>query len=66
MKATRIFYYSGNVDDTYKAEARKSLIDAGWIPVDGEVQVMECTGPSRQTCLLSKESRYFIIAQREE
>jgi hypothetical protein len=66
MKSTRIFFYTGNIDEHYKTEAKKSLVDAGWIPVEGEVQVMECAGPSRQTCLLSRESRYFIVAQRDE
>jgi hypothetical protein len=64
MKETRIFNYSGNIDDKYKQEARQSLIDAGWIPVDGDVQVMECTGPDRQSCKLTIQTRYFIVAQR--
>ena len=69
MKRTRIFFYSGNVDDNYKAEAKKSLIDAGWIPIETEteqIQVMECTGPARQTCIPGREYGYSIVAQREE
>jgi hypothetical protein len=69
MKRTRIFYYTGNVDDKYKEEAKNSLIDAGWIPLEGapgDIQVMECTGPSRQTCMPVTEHRYIIVAQRDE
>jgi hypothetical protein len=66
MKRTRIFHYSGNVDEKYKEEAKLSLINAGWIPVDGEVQTMECSGPDRQTCKIGTGYPYTIVAQRDE
>jgi hypothetical protein len=32
MPSTRIFQYSGDIDDKFKEQARESLIKAGWFP----------------------------------
>jgi hypothetical protein len=69
MKTTRVFFYSGNIDDKYKEEAKKSLIDARWIPIQelsGVLQPLECTGPERHTCTPRAEFPYAIIAERDE
>jgi hypothetical protein len=66
MPSTRIFYYSGDIDDNFKLKARESLMKAGWFPVDGYVRVMNCTGPTFDTCELVDQHDFFIVAQKDE
>ena len=70
----RVFLYSGNVDNAYKEAAKKSLIDAKWIPVfefSEPLLMLACTGPDRSTCLLQQSkftlplgAQYAIVAER--
>lgn len=64
--ANRIFFYSGNVDDAYKAAAKKSLTEAGWIPQQefDDVQSMTCTGPERSTCTAGASDPWVVLAVR--
>lgn len=68
MSERRVFLYPANVDEAFKEAAKKSLIDANWIPVyeiSAPVQVLACTGADRQTCLpLRPDEYYAIVAER--
>jgi hypothetical protein len=33
MPETRIYLYSGNIDEAFKAAAKKDLTDAKWMPI---------------------------------
>jgi hypothetical protein len=69
MGERRFFFFSGNADDAFKVAARKSLIDAKWMPVQEfsePVHVLGGSGPDRGTCnLLSPAEFHFaILAER--
>jgi len=68
MSERRIFLNSGNIDDAFKEAAKKSLIEAKWMPVwevSEPLQLMACTGSDRSTCLVQRtEYRYAIVAER--
>ncbi len=70
MAEQRIFIYSGNIDDAFKAAAKKSLIDAQWMPLCEIVQpaqVLICSGADRSTCIPQQGAwpyQYAIVAQR--
>jgi hypothetical protein len=69
MSEIRIFLYSGNVDDAFKEAAKKSLIEAKWMPiyeVSKPVHLMACTGSDRRTCdlLQCTEYPYASVAER--
>lgn len=66
MAEQRLFFYSGDVDDNYKAAAKKSLEDAGWIPQQEftNIQMLTCTAPERQSCTPLHVYPYVILAQR--
>jgi hypothetical protein len=74
MSERRIFLYSGNVDEAFKELAKKSLIEAKWMPIceiSEPMQMLACTGPDRSTCILQHTKfelpagyRHAIVAER--
>lgn len=69
MAERRFFFYSGVADDAFKNAARKSLIDAKWMPVQEftePVRVLGGTGPDRHTCnlLTPADFHFAILAER--
>jgi hypothetical protein len=67
MQETRIYLYSGNIDEAFKAAAKKDLTDAKWMPIreiSERTQIMACTGPDRRTCFPCKDYVYAIVAER--
>jgi hypothetical protein len=74
MSERRIFLYSGKVDEAYKDAAKKSLIDAKWMPIleiPEPITMLACSGPDRSTCKLQPAKyelpsgyQYAIVAER--
>jgi hypothetical protein len=74
MSERRIYLYSGNIDNAFKEAAKKSLIDAKWMPIfeiSEQLQMLACSGPDRSTCMLQPTKfglpagyHYAIVAER--
>jgi len=66
MLETRIYLYSGNIDQA-RRRPKKDLIDAKWMlirEISERTQIMACTGPDRRTCFPCKDYVYAIVAER--
>jgi hypothetical protein len=70
MSERRIYLYSGNIDNAFKEAAKKSLIDAKWMPIleiSEPLEMLACSGPDRSTCTkfsLPAGHHYAIVAER--